>query len=90
MCYSENIIIPCEVNGRMVHALVYFMQGLGSCVYFNNADRSVNAKSIIGVLSFGLHKGSEFTIAVVNKHDDNTGKEELYRAVKYIRGLGDD
>ena len=88
MCYSENITIPCELTGRMVHGLVYFMQGFGSSIYFNWQDRSVNAKSIIGVLSLGLHKGSEFVIAVVNE-DEDTGKEELYRAVKYVRGLGD-
>lgn len=88
MCYSENIIIPCEVNGRMVHALVYFMQGLGSCVYFTINDRTVNGKSMIGVLSLGINKGDSIKISVVND-DELVGEEELLRIALYIRGLGE-
>lgn len=88
MCYSENIIIPCEVNGRMVHALVYFMQGLEGSVYLTVGERSVNAKSIIGVLSLGLSKGSEVMITI-SGDDKDKGEGELLKVVRYVRGLGE-
>lgn len=88
MCYSENIIVPCEVNGRMVHALVYFMQGLEGSAYFTVGERSVNAKSIIGVLSLGLSKGSEVMITILGDDKDKS-EGELLKAVRYVRGLGE-
>lgn len=88
MCYSENTIIPCEVNGRMVHALVYFMQGLKGSAYLTVGERTVNAKSIIGVLSLGLSKGSEVMITI-SGDDKDKGEGELLKAVRYVRGLGE-
>lgn len=88
MCYSENIIIPCEVNGRMVHALVYFMQGLEGSAYLTVGERTVNAKSIIGVLSLGLSKGSEVMVTI-SGDDKDKGEGELLKAVRYVRGLGE-
>ena len=88
MCYSENIIVPCEVNGRMVHALVYFMQGLEGSAYLTVDERSANAKSIIGVLSLGLSKGSEVMITI-SSDDRDKGEGELLKAVRYVRGLGE-
>lgn len=88
MCYSNNVIIPCNINGRMIHALVYFMQGLGSSIYFTINDRTVNGKSMIGVLSLGINKGDSIKISVVND-DELVGEEELLRIALYIRGLGE-
>lgn len=88
MCYSENIIIPCEVSGRIAHALVYFMQGLEGGAYLTVGERTVNAKSIIGVLSLGLSKGSEVMI-IISSDDKNRGEGELLKAVRYVRGLGE-
>lgn len=89
MCYSNNVIIPCNINGRMIHSLVYFTQGLGSSIYFAINDRTVNGKSMIGVLSLGINKGDSIKISVVND-DEVVGEEELLRIVLYIRGLGED
>ena len=88
MCYSENITIPCELTGRMIHNLVYFVQGLGSSVYFAANDRTVSGKSIIGVLSLGFNKGNEVKVSVVND-DQVIGKEELWNIVRFVRELGD-
>ena len=88
MCYSENIIIPCEVNGRMVHALVYFMQGFEGSAYLTVGERTVNAKSIIGVLSLGLSKCSKVMITI-SSDDKDKGEGELLKAVRYVRDLGE-
>lgn len=88
MCCSENIIIPCEITGRMIHTLVYFIQGLGSTVYFAVNDRTVSGKSIIGVLSLGLDKGNEIKISVVNE-DEITVREELWNIIRFVRDMGE-
>lgn len=88
MCCSENIIIPCEITGRMIHTLVYFIQGLGSTVYFAVNDRTVSGKSIIGVLSLGLDKGNEIKVSVVNE-DEITGREELWNIIRFVRDMGE-
>ena len=88
MCYSENITIPCELTGRMVHGLVYFVQEQTSGVYFAVGDRTVNAKSIIGVLSLGLGQNSEVAVSVIND-DDKVGEYEMLKIRQYVRGLGD-
>ena len=72
----------------MVHALVYFMQGLEGSAYLTVGERSVNAKSIIGVLSLGLSKGSEVMVTI-SSNDKDKGEGELLKAVHYVRGLGD-
>ena len=88
MCCSENIIIPCEITGRMIHTFVYFIQGLGSAVYFAANDRTVSGKSIIGVLSLGLDKGNEIKVSVVNE-DEITGREELWNIIRFVRDMGE-
>lgn len=88
MCETEIVIIPCEITGRMVHALSYFTQGMSSRVYFANKDRTVSAKSIIGLLSLGINKGDKVQVSIVN-NDENTGNNELQLVVDYMRKMGE-
>ena len=88
MCGTENIVIPCEVSGRIIHALSYFIQGMSSRVYLSNRDRTVSAKSIIGLLSLGINKGDRVQISVLND-DTDTGNEELKKIVDYMRKMGE-
>lgn len=88
MCGTENIVIPCEVSGRIIHALSYFVQSMSSRVYLSNRDRTVSAKSIIGLLSLGINKGDRVQVSVVND-DIDTGNEELKKIVDYMRKMGE-
>lgn len=88
MCYTDNICIPCKVNSRMVHALVYFVQGLGSQVYFSLGDRRVSAKSIIGVLSLGLYKDADIKVSTFNE-DCKLAEHELKLVLGYLRKMGE-
>ena len=88
MCYTDNVIFKCNINSRVVHALVYFIQGLGSQVYFAIGDRRVNAKSIIGVLSLGIHNGAEIKVSVFNE-DCKLAEHELRLVIGYLRKMGE-
>ena len=89
MCCIENIIIPFEINGRAIHQLVYFTQGLQSGVYISAHGRTVNCKSIIGVISLGLHQSDSIQISVFNDDGENASKD-IQRMLYYIRNYGDD
>ena len=88
MCGTEITIIPCEVSGRIIRALSYFIQGMSSRVYLSNRDRTVSAKSIIGLLSLGINKGDRVQVSVLND-DTDTGNEELKKIVDYMRKMGE-
>ena len=87
MCGIENIKVLAEVNGRLIHSLVYFIQGLSSQVFLANKDRTVNAKSILGVLSLGLTKGDDVQVSVVNDNID-IANDELKKIIEYFGELG--
>lgn len=84
LCSIENIIISYDISGRFVHQLVYFLQGLESNVFFSAHDRTINAKSMIGVLSLGLSKGDSVQISVVNDNPD-TLNMEIKKIISYMR-----
>ena len=88
MCYTDNFLVSYTVNSRMIHRLVYFIQGLGSQVYFSLGDRRVNAKSIIGVLSLGIHNGAEIKVSVFNE-DCKLAEHELRLVIGYLRKMGE-
>lgn len=87
MCGIENIKVLAEVNGRLIHSLVYFIQGFSSQVFLANKDRTVNAKSILGVLSLGLTKGDDVQVSVVNDNID-IANDELKKIIEYFGELG--
>lgn len=89
MCCIENIIIPFEINGRAIHQLVYFAQGLQSGIYMSAHGRTVNCKSIIGVISLGLHQSDSIQISVLNDDGENASKD-IQQMLYYIRNYGDD
>lgn len=84
MCCIENIIIPYDISGRFMHQLVFFLQGLESNIFFSAHDTTINAKSIIGVLSLGLFKGDSVQISVINDNSD-TLNMEIKKIISYIR-----
>ena len=88
MCSVENAIINGRINSRTVHLLVYYLQGFCSQIYFSNRGRTVNAKSILGILSLGLMTGDEVQVSIVND-DIDTANEELKKIISYLRKIGE-
>lgn len=88
MCSVENTIIKGKVNSRIVHLLVYYLQGFCSQIYFSNRGRTVNAKSILGVLSLGLVSDDEVQISIVNE-DIDTANKELKKIIRYLQRMGE-
>lgn len=62
--------IPIDINGRCVHKIVYAIQPKTSCVYISHNGRTVNAKSILGVLSLNLKKKDIVDIFCYNENID--------------------
>ena len=49
-------------------------------------DRTVNAESILGMLSLGLHKGSLITISLHNDISQKDINDDMDRIVSYLEG----
>lgn len=89
MCCIESIIIPFDISGRSIHKLVYFTQGLQSSVYIAAHGRTINCKSIIGVISLGLKRGDSIQVSVVND-DETESTKDVQRVLSYIRNCGEE
>ena len=51
---KESIQIPVDITGRYAHRIVYAIQPLKSSVFTTHDGRTINSKSILGLLSLQL------------------------------------
>ena len=82
---TKQFTINKDITSRDIHRFVYFIQGLSSSVYVIG-DRTVNAESILGMLSLGLHKGSLITISLHNDISQKDINDDMDRIVSYLEG----
>lgn len=83
-----QITIDKQLTGRLVHQIVYYISELKSDVYISNAEgRSVNAKSIIGVLSLGIKTNDTITINVYNNISQKDSDTDINKIKDFIKGL---
>ena len=82
---TKQFTINKDITSRDIHRFVYFIQGLSSSVYVIG-DRTVNAESILGMLSLGLHKGSLITISLHNDISQKDINDDMGRIVSYLEG----
>jgi phosphotransferase system HPr-like phosphotransfer protein len=73
---QKKIRIVSFLNSRLIHKLVYFLQSLPSYIYFTG-ERTVNAKSILGLLSLNIKNGSNIKITVCSKTSQNQAETDL-------------
>ena len=83
---SKTIKFPYCVSGRLAHSLVYAVNTLGCNVYFQKGERTVNACSIIGLLSLDIKNGDEIII-FINGHTDDEGASILKQFMKILDNL---
>lgn len=79
-----TIVLPCSLSGRNVNKIVQTANSLKSFVYLEKGSRSINMKSILGILSSNCIVGDEIRILCLN-NDENIAKsdcEEMERLFK--------
>lgn len=80
--YSKEIIVTNEV-GLRARPATFFIQkanNFKSNIFVEMEDRKVNAKSLLGVLSMGIVKGSKIVI-VADGDDDRAAVESLIELI---------
>lgn len=83
-----QITIDKQLTGRLVHQIVYYISELKSDVYISNYEgRSVNAKSIIGVLSLDVKTNDIVTINVYNNISQKNSDTDINKIKDFIKSL---
>ncbi len=70
--YSKNVMIKNQV-GLHARPATYFIQKANEFkedIKVSKNEREVNAKSLLGVLSLGITRGSSVTITASGEHEE--------------------
>jgi Phosphotransferase System HPr (HPr) Family len=81
--YTKKVLIQNQV-GLHARPATYFIQKANefkSSIWIERADRRVNAKSLLGVLSLGIVGGSEINI-IADGVDENAAVDGLVELVE--------
>ena len=74
---KKLITINCEgIEARSIAVLVQKASQFSSSVHIEVGTKKINAKSIMGMMSLGLHSGEEITVTV-NGEDEAAAVEEI-------------
>ena len=87
MKIKERFVAGQDFGYRYISAFQRIVSSLPSYIYIgldNGEDRLANAKSIIGVFSLQIGRGTDFTIIVMND-DENTAKSDMETIKAWIR-----
>ena len=77
---SIQIKLETGLEARPVAMLVQVASQFESTVYLNSENRKVNAKSIMGMMSLNLGKGTTFTVVADGEDEEKAvnGVEEFF------------
>lgn len=79
--YSKEVVVQNQV-GLHARPATFFIQKANefkSSIWVENQERKVNAKSLLGVLSLGITRGTDITIIA-----DGTDEEEAVESLVAI------
>ena len=65
-----TIQIPNGLEARPVALLVQVASQYGSEIYVESADKKVNAKSIMGMMTLGLYAGETVTVSANGEDEE--------------------
>ncbi len=68
-------------NDRAMASLVSLAEGFKSSIYIEMPDKVINAKSIMGMMTLSLNKGTEFVVAA-DGEDENEAIDAILKFVK--------
>ena len=74
--FSKDIVVTNEV-GLYARPATFFIQKANefkSTIYIEKDERKVNAKSLLGVLSLGIKKGSNIVISAEGSDEEEAAK----------------
>lgn len=83
---KDSVQIPVDITGRYAHRIIYAIQPLKSSIFISHDGRTINAKSILGILSLQLkHKD----IVDINCYGENSKQieEDLEFVSKFITNI---
>ena len=87
MKIKERFVAGQDFGYRYISAFQRIVSSPPSYIYIgldNGEDRLANAKSIIGVFSLQIGRGTDFTIIVMND-DENIAKSDMKTIKAWIR-----
>ena len=76
--YTQKYVVKCE-SGLYNRQATFFIQKANefkSSIWIENEDRRINAKSLLGVLSMGITKGTTVTLTAEGE-DEKEAVESL-------------
>lgn len=68
---TVTISLPTSADVRPVAVLVQLASQYESKVYLNAGDKSINAKSIMGVMSMALKNGEPITVSTTGPDEED-------------------
>lgn len=68
-------------NDRATASLVSLAEGFKSSIYIEMPDKVINAKSIMGMMTLSLNKGTRFVVAA-DGEDENEAIDAILKFVK--------
>ncbi|MDD6037109.1 MAG: HPr family phosphocarrier protein [Lachnospiraceae bacterium] len=68
---SITISIPSGLEARPVAVLVQVASRFDSRIFIESGDRTVNAKSIMGMMTLGLAAGEKVTVNADGEDEEN-------------------
>ncbi len=77
-----TIKIPTGLEARPVAMLVQVASQYDSSIYVESESKSVNAKSIMGMMTLGLNAGEEITLSI----DGNDEELAMQKIEEYLSG----
>ena len=85
MFTSEKIVILADnINSRNAGNYIVHISNIESDIYFETEDRSINAKSILGLLSLSLKSMQSVNVKAVNKECVENAKRDLKKAIAFL------
>ena len=81
---EKMIIIANDITSRNIGNFTFHIQNIESDVFFEVDDRSVNAKSILGVLSLSLFSTARVNVKTVNKENIENAKRDLKKVLAFL------
>lgn len=84
---EKTIISPCNLFNRNSHKFAYKISWLSSNVKISTLDNApINAKSILGLLSLGICKGTMIRIACHNENKE-IAEQDLETVISILNKL---
>ena len=82
-----TMTLPMSLSGRVVNKVVSEANSLKSYVYLDMGNRTVNMKSILGLLSTGCKAGDDITVLCLSR--DKSVAEHDSKVMERILKSGD-